>query len=77
MALLWYHLIVVAICLVARIFGVADNVIGFLFVIGSSFATSIYIINLKNVSKKIKLLLLVGFFTRIVFTSIFHNQHQN
>ena len=70
MALLSYHLLIVAVCLIMKIFGVADSSVGLAFTIMSSSAVVAYIIGLKNVDKRIKLIILSGFILRIILVII-------
>ncbi len=70
MTLLFYHLLIIAVCLIMKIFGAVDNSIGLVFVIMSSLAVVVYIVGLKNVDKKIKFILLLGFAARIILMII-------
>lgn len=66
MLLVLSHFILIAICLIMKVFEVDDNIIGLLFTIISIILMLAYIISLRGLDKKIKLLLIFGFVLRIV-----------
>ncbi len=70
MFLLFCHVIIVAICLVAKVIGISESLMGLFFVISSSLATFIYIVTSKDINKELKMIILIGFVMRIILVCI-------
>ena len=73
MLLFVLHLIILALCLILRVVDVDDAFIGKFFVIASSLAIIAYIINIKGLSRSVKLIVIAGFVFRmvLVFVDVF------
>ena len=66
MFLLFCHVIIIALCLMARIVGANESLMGIFFVVSSSLVTFIYILMSKDISKELKIIILAGFVVRII-----------
>lgn len=73
MLLVIVHLIILAVCLIMKIFALNDTIIGWFFVVTSVPTVIAYIVSLKGISKEIKAIILVGFILRVllVFVDVF------